>query len=321
MSWLCRMGACCGERLLPAAFAPRRRLGLNGSHGCVQFSDTGHSDEIHRSSKAKSQCPCRTAQGRSRRCVCSFLAQRCLQPFSAYAKGKRVENATLSMQSRSTHVPGIVRTTISSGRPDLHWFRDCGVDDGEFSNTESDAEATIREITDNPSFCIATSRPTDQCTFSRRSRASSPTAARPSTSGRPRATSPSCRPPTPSLPRWRRRAGRSARRFPPCVSPTSCSSRTTPRSTSIARRSSRRPGSSSCTCSAGSPTGPTGSSRSSRPARAPARRWCCCPATISRTRSLPRIPPPAPRRISGSGTFCCTAVRPTPEASSPTPHR
>ena len=39
-------GACCGEKLLPAAFAPCRRLGLNRSHGCEPFSDTGHSDEI-----------------------------------------------------------------------------------------------------------------------------------------------------------------------------------------------------------------------------------------------------------------------------------
>ena len=39
-------GACCGEKLSPAAFAPRRCLALNRSHGCVRFSDTGRSDEI-----------------------------------------------------------------------------------------------------------------------------------------------------------------------------------------------------------------------------------------------------------------------------------
>ena len=46
----------------------------------------------------------------------------------------------------------MVRTAVSSGRPDLHWLRGCGVDDGEFSNPESGAEATIREVTDNASF-------------------------------------------------------------------------------------------------------------------------------------------------------------------------
>ena len=74
-------------------------------------------------------------------------------------------------------------------RPDLHWLRGSGVDDGAFSNPESGAEATIRKVTDNASFGIATSRPTDQCIFSRPSRASPPTAAKPLTSVRPRTTS------------------------------------------------------------------------------------------------------------------------------------
>ena len=107
-------------------------------------------------------------------------------------------------------------------------------------------------------------RMSGQCIFSRRSREPWPTAAKPSIWARPRATSSYCRLPTPSSPRWRRRAGPWARRFPPFVSPTSCSSRTTPPWTSTARRSSPGRDSSSCACSAGSPTGPTGSSRSRR---------------------------------------------------------
>ena len=84
------------------------------------------------------------------------------------------------------------------------------VDDGASSNPESGAEATMREVTDNASFDTTASCPTDQCTFSRPSRASSPTAIKPSTSVRPWAKSSSCRPPTQSSsrseahPEWRR---------------------------------------------------------------------------------------------------------------------
>ena len=205
---------------------------------------------------------------------------------------------------------------------DLHWHPLGDIVGGEFSKRESGAPAIFRKVTDNASLGITTSRPTDQCIFSRPNRASSPTAVKPSTSVRPPATSSSCRLPTPSSPRSRRRAPRSARRFPPCVSPISCSSRTTPRSICTARRSSPKPGSSSCACSAGSPTGPTGSSRLSRPAPATG-------ATLAAAAGRRSARPGArrafhrrrPRRIGASGTSCCTAARPTPGASSPMPRR
>ena len=67
MGWLCRMGG-----VLRGQAVAGRRLGLNRSHGCVPFSNTGHSDEIIAPPKQSLRA---LVARRSRRCVCVCLAQ------------------------------------------------------------------------------------------------------------------------------------------------------------------------------------------------------------------------------------------------------
>ena len=100
-------------------------------------------------------------------------------------------------------------------QPPLHCLPAHGVDDCALRRHPSAAEARIQVATERSSIPSGIPRIRDLCIFSRPSRVSSPAAARPSTSARPRATSSSCRPPTRNAPRWRRRAGCSARQDEP----------------------------------------------------------------------------------------------------------